>query len=70
MKDDDAKPPDPADALVTPQGMPWHQKRDADRTCPRCGASPSRRVASSGFGHPHDVCANCGFDFEEFTCQA
>jgi len=39
-------------------------------TCPRCGVeSPkgdvTKRTRSSGFGGDiHDVCMNCGYDFE------
>lgn len=40
--------------------------------CPQCGAlcppgDAQARVASGGFGALHDVCARCGFDFEEYT---
>jgi len=41
-------------------------KRGAE-PCPRCGAPPTRRVRSAGFGTPHDVCGNCGQEFEELT---
>lgn len=51
--------------LVDTTGRPLRQA--ADRTCPRCSAPPDRRVLSSGFGSPHDVCGVCGHDFEERT---
>lgn len=35
--------------------------------CPRCGAPEKRRVLSAGFGSPHDVCGECGYDFSERT---
>jgi transcription elongation factor Elf1 len=38
-----------------------------DTKCPRCHAAASKRVLSAGFGNPHDVCGNCGHDFEERT---
>lgn len=38
-----------------------------DTRCPRCRASHEARVASSGFGVPHDVCSQCGYDFDEYT---
>jgi hypothetical protein len=41
-----------------------------DRTCPRCKAGPERRRLSSGFGDPHDLCSQCGYEFEERTCDA
>lgn len=33
-------------------------------TCPRCGAGPEKRSASSGFGTPHPVCS-CGHEWPE-----
>ncbi len=36
---------------------------DPDGKCPRCRADESRRVLSSGFGTPHEVCANCAYEF-------
>lgn len=53
--------PDPARALVDATGRPIDRK--ADRRCPRCAAPPTRRVASAGFGIPHPVCGQCGYDF-------
>ena len=53
-----------APVILTPQGQP---ARTVASTCPRCGASKDARVASSGFGQPHDVCSKCGHDFEEST---
>ena len=54
---------DPARALVDATGRPVAVR--ADRRCPQCGASASRRVASSGFGTPHPVCGQCGHDFRD-----
>jgi hypothetical protein len=34
----------------------------ASSRCPRCGAGPEKRTASSGFGTPHPVCS-CGFEW-------
>lgn len=38
-----------------------------DDRCPRCRAGREKRVASAGFGQPHDVCNVCGYEWEEFT---
>jgi hypothetical protein len=52
---------DPADRLVDASGDPVRRRDDR---CPQCGADPSVRVASSGFGRVrHDVCGRCGHDF-------
>lgn len=51
--------------LFTADGKPVEQSR----ICPRCGSLPSFRVASAGFGYPHDVCKVCGFEFTEWTCR-
>lgn len=51
--------------LVDPTGRPARPVQD--RSCPRCGADAGRRVLSAGFGEPHDVCGQCGFDFPERT---
>ena len=56
----DAKP-----TIVAPDGRPARQTVSAD--CPSCRAPKNKRVLSSGFGHPHDVCGVCGHDFEERT---
>ena len=51
--------------LVSPSGSPFRR----DGKCPRCGAEKSKRVALAAFGRPpHDVCVECGFEFEESTC--
>ncbi len=47
--------------LLDAQGQP--ARRPASRLCPRCGAGPDRRVKSAGFGEPHPVCGQCGYDF-------
>jgi rubredoxin len=65
MPEDDR--PDPAAALVDASGRPAFERRAEDQQCPRCHASPDRRVRSGGFGIVHDVCGNCGYDFEELT---
>jgi len=55
---------DPAAGLVDPHGRPMRRRTGA---CPQCGADPSSRVASAGFGRPHDVCGRCGYEFTELT---
>ncbi len=57
-----AKPFNPV--IVAPDGRPARLPRDA--RCPACGAGADQRVASSGFGTPHEVCVNCGHEgFED-----
>jgi uncharacterized protein (DUF983 family) len=51
--------------ILDPSGRPARRAKDA--TCPKCGAGRDRRVLSAGFGAPHDVCGECGHDFEERT---
>ena len=53
-------PPDPADTLIRPDGRAL---RPSQGRCPRCGAPPSDRVASSGFGVPYPICSRCGYEF-------
>jgi predicted RNA-binding Zn-ribbon protein involved in translation (DUF1610 family) len=65
MLPDDDRPTDPADRLVDTTGRPVHRLHDF--RCPSCGAAPATRVASSGFGRPHDVCGMCGHEFAEDT---
>ena len=62
MNDHDEQP-DAASALVDPYGRSARRTRAAARTCPRCGAGPEKRVASSGFGDPHPICGRCGHEF-------
>jgi uncharacterized protein (DUF983 family) len=50
--------------LVDSAGQPVRRLNDA---CPKCHAAPATRVASSGFGRPHDVCGMCGHEFDEDT---
>lgn len=38
---------------------------DQDGRCPRCRADESKRVLSGGFGHPHEVCSACAYEFKE-----
>jgi hypothetical protein len=64
MQPDDDRP-DPAARLVDPTGQGVRPLRDL--RCPSCGAAPATRVASSGFGRPHDVCGMCGYEFAEDT---
>ena len=52
---------DPASQLVDGSGQP--ARRKVDPRCPKCQAGPDRRVLSGGFGEPHEVCGQCGFDF-------
>lgn len=56
---DDA-PIDPADCLADASGRPI---RASKGHCPRCGAPPTKRVASAGFGQPHPICIVCGYEF-------
>ena len=56
--------PDPR-AILDASGRPARQK--VDTRCPRCYAPRERRVLSAGFGPVHDVCGQCGYDFEERT---
>ena len=51
----------PRIAITDPKPLP------TDDRCPRCKAGTDKRVASAGFGNPHDVCSRCGFEWEEFT---
>lgn len=48
--------------VVGPNGLP--ARTEAPPLCPQCGAGRDKRVPSSGFGQPHDVCV-CGFEFLE-----
>jgi transposase-like protein len=54
---------DPADRLVDAQGRTAAEKATA--ACPNCGAPATKRVASSGFGHPHPLCSVCGHAFTD-----
>lgn len=57
--------------ILDPSGRPARLKNlRVDDHCPKCGAPAERRVLSGGFGYPHDVCGNCGHDFEERTIWA
>ena len=58
-------PTDPAAALVDGQGRPARQAQDP--RCPRCRANRDKRVLSAGFGEPHDVCGQCGYEWQERT---
>lgn len=52
---------DPADRLVDERGDAIRRRNDR---CPRCGADPSTRVPSAGFGRVrHELCGRCGHDF-------
>lgn len=51
--------------IVDASGKP--ARKATDTNCPKCKAPASRRVLSSGFGEPHDVCGQCGYEFEERT---
>jgi len=51
----------PAILLTDPTPLP------VSTACPRCDAKKDRRVLSGGFGSPHDVCGNCGYEFAERT---
>jgi len=65
MSDDDGREPrrDPADLLVDRFGAPVRVTPETAQPC-ACGAPPSRRVRSAGFGPDvHDVCGACGHEF-------
>jgi hypothetical protein len=49
--------------LVDPFGRPVTEKDLGAGACPGCGSSPDDRVASGGFGTPHEVCKRCGHEF-------
>jgi ribosomal protein L37AE/L43A len=51
--------------VLGPNGLPARVLPSND--CPRCGKDAAARVASAGFGAPHDVCSKCGFEFEGLT---
>ena len=53
--------------IVAPNGRPARRETSA---CPRCHAGQDKRISSGSFGSQHDVCGNCGWDFEELTCQS
>ena len=59
MIDEDLQP-DPATSLIDEHGRPLHRSMGR---CPRCGAPPADRVASSGFGVPFPICRRCGYEF-------
>jgi uncharacterized protein (DUF983 family) len=61
MSDDAERP------ILNPQGKPARRETSV---CPRCGAPASKRVLSSGFGHPLDLCGVCGYQFGERTVEA
>jgi uncharacterized protein (DUF983 family) len=54
---------EPVSRILDASGRPSKPSSD----CPRCGADKSKRVASSGFGQPHDVCRECGHEWETST---
>lgn len=49
--------------IVDASGRP--ARPATSEACPRCGASPEVRVASSGFGVPHPVCTVCGYEWHD-----
>lgn len=61
MTEDDVQA-DPAHRLTDTGGRPLHASTGR---CPRCGAPPSKRVASAGFGQPYPICASCGYEFTD-----
>ena len=50
--------------LTDPEPIP------KDERCPDCGAGSECRVSSEAFGPLHDVCGECGHDFEGLTVPA
>ena len=56
--------PPPRPPLVDVRGKPIA----TDTRCPQCKADAKKRVPSANFGtNRHDVCSQCGFEFEELT---
>ena len=53
--------------IVDPSGRPARKAQSTD--CPGCSAPKAKRRLSSGFGAPHDICGECGFDFPERTIK-
>jgi uncharacterized protein (DUF983 family) len=53
--------------IVDPSGRPARKAQTTD--CPGCGAPKTKRRLSSGFGEPHDICGECGHDFDERTIK-
>lgn len=51
----------PSIVLTDPKPLP------KDGSCPRCRADQDKRVLSGGFGEPHDICGQCGYEFQERT---
>jgi len=62
MSDDAERAP-----ILDPQGKPARARESL--VCPRCGAPASKRVLSSGFGYPLDLCGVCGYQFGERTAE-
>lgn len=56
---------EPTRAILDASGRPARATVRTD--CPRCHAPASERVASAGFGSPHDVCRQCGHEFDVLT---
>jgi uncharacterized protein (DUF983 family) len=55
-------PPDvAAPVLVDAYGRPVIRPVGPDPACPQCRGT--RRIASSGFGLPHPVCSQCGYEW-------
>ncbi len=51
----------PRPVIVDADGRPLRRLEDV--ACPRCGAGPELRQASSGFGQPHPICCRCGYEW-------
>jgi len=56
-----ASAPDPAEAIVQPDGRPARRSKHAK--CPQCGAGANRRLTS--LGAASITCGACGFEFQE-----
>jgi predicted RNA-binding Zn-ribbon protein involved in translation (DUF1610 family) len=54
--------PRPAPILNT-QGQPARTAKT--EACPQCGAGPTSRIASCGFGVRRPVCGVCGYKLED-----
>jgi hypothetical protein len=53
----------PGIVLTDPKPLP----RDTRCPNPTCRAGKEKRVKSAGFGSPHDVCSQCGYEWAELT---
>ncbi len=52
-----------APVLVDATGKP--ARAAVTTACPQCSAGPDKRVPSGGFGRPHPVCGDCGYEWTD-----